>query len=291
MEEARFDRYQFDHRKPAVSAETGISFADYFLSMHTVGREGLQRANPHVWAVDDNRLREVIMVYLYRRVMLPKYDCPKNISEMDFAAFARRVDRRSRATVARQRRAGLWVNKQPKEFTGYESIAKYGVSKVAALIAWRVFRLGYDSIQATENLPITPCNVRQICLKMVGIARERWPETCPPVHGYGGKKGNTRAVVHAKKRSSPNVAQCVTQRRDSEQHEQFVEKGIEMKKNVRKHYNRLRRLAARKRNDGYLPPTRWMDKNGTPLYWTSYEVVRRAGLISRFQFASQKRAK
>ena len=287
MEEARFDRYQFDRRKPAVSAENGLSFADYFLSMHAEWRENLQRANPHVWAVDDNRLREVIMFYLYRRLQLPKHDCPKDIAEVDFAAFVRRVDRRNRATVARQRRAGLWVNKQPKEFLGYEAIAKYGVSKVVALIAWRVFRLGYDSVQATENLPTTPTNVRQICLRMTKIARERWPEMCPPVRGFGGRKGNTIAALNSKKRA----AQCVTQRPDSEKQEQVLEKEPEMKKNVRKHYNRLKRLAARKNNGGFLPPTRWMDKNGSPLYWTSYEVVRRARLISRFKFASRKGTK
>lgn len=185
-------QYQFQcHRANAVSQKTELSFADYKF-MHTTKREGLQRANPHAWAADDNRLREVLMIYLWRRLMLPRRKCPQNIAEVDFAAFGRRIDRKSRALVAHYRRSGLWVRKQRKEFASYEAIAKYGASKITALIAWRVFRLGYDSIQATENLPITPVNVRQLCKRITKIARARWPEMCPPNRGWGGKRGNTK---------------------------------------------------------------------------------------------------
>jgi len=53
-------------------------------------------------------------------------------------------------------------------------------------------------------------------------------------------------------------------------------------KTAQKHFDRLQKLAARKKNKGILPSYSWLNANG---FFHSYDVVRKAGLLSKFKRA------
>ena len=189
----KFDIHQFARHSRAVSAETGISFADY-KHMHQEWRERLQRANPHTWATEDSRFREALARYFWSRLMMPPEIFPKSFAEVDFKNFCALIDTLERRTFYRRSTQNKrWRRKQPKNFAALRALAKQGVTRVYLVVAWRVFRLGYDSIAACENLPVTPVGVRQFCLEVVDEARKWWPEMCPQKRSWGGKKGNTKA--------------------------------------------------------------------------------------------------
>jgi hypothetical protein len=58
------------------------------------------------------------------------------------------------------------------------------------------------------------------------------------------------------------------------------------KARVQKHFDRLLALANRKKNKGVLPSYKWLNGNG---FFTSYDIVRHAGLLGEFKRASLRK--
>ncbi len=54
-------------------------------------------------------------------------------------------------------------------------------------------------------------------------------------------------------------------------------------KTVQKHFDRLQKLANRKKNKGVLPSYSWLEKHG---FFYSYDVVRITGRLSEFKRAA-----
>ena len=202
-----FDLCQFARRARAVSQESEISFQDYG-SMHTEKRTGFshRQAAVHIWALNDARFRDVMARHFWSALQYDVRHFPQEFVEHDFKNYCELIDylalqklttRQTHRSALRCANPSLRRKLQPRAQKGWESYRRLirhngGYTRVYLLAAWRYLRLGFDSVQCCDGLPLSPTAVRQIINRLTSVARVYYPELVPAERGYGGRKGNTR---------------------------------------------------------------------------------------------------
>jgi hypothetical protein len=213
--EPQFDKSQFAGRKEkAVRATrqktpdsyqdtwdtTGLSFSD-FGSMRVKTRTGQERRLPTPdWAMNDEKLREVILKYMENRLYLPS-------TTEDDATRRERIEAAivywmPRRRVLLKRICGRFTEASKAGDTAQaESLAiqaqcldseilmmQRGMMAQITTLLYRYYRVGWNSTQIAEELKIYPPAVRQILFRMIRVA--------------DGRKGNGSGSGRKKKQFS-----------------------------------------------------------------------------------------
>src|SRR5882762_2312328 len=172
-----FDRNQFVKRAKAVSQETGISFNDFSNGMHVYRREKsrFRRLETPEWAMNQSKMREVILGFLERRYYLWK-------SSDSYAERLARVDKEAK------RRAALLVPKlkvlqaeytdlakdkrtnpeylrrvgiEVQNFDTQIVLARRGIAAVMTAVVYYYYHNGWASTQIANELGVKPPCVRE----------------------------------------------------------------------------------------------------------------------------------
>ncbi len=170
-----FDRYQFDRRPNAVSATTEISFDDYSRMgvQRLIGKRNGRRWTPR-FAASDEQLRKVLTVAAYQYACGGRMPVPANTSLDELKKLVTAMDLKKRvqslehySDVQKRRHCRhLFTN----SWNG-------GHLEVLAAIAYRSWRLGWDSPTVAQQLFMRPENVRIVLYRLCQVARKLGFET------------------------------------------------------------------------------------------------------------------
>ena len=177
----RFDPHQFaNKRNQPVSALTGIAFDDYrSMSTRTHKPSGERRLPTPEWALNDARLREVIVTYLETRAQIGTgtgtlrarlgramlaLRCKKPYFECDLKNLNGYYRHRKRQRVKRS----LQI-----EIEGLDTQIRIAENPaLVCAIPYLYYRAQLDSVGVAEELGIKPPHVRMVLYRMNHIAKQ-----------------------------------------------------------------------------------------------------------------------
>jgi hypothetical protein len=203
FQEPRFDRTQFaGRRSKAVSAKTGISFAD-FGNMHIHHREVCQerRLKTPTWAVNDLQLRQVVLRFAEDRLYI------RDHSGSDAERMARiheEEQRRLPAFKQQLEQLQLAHHKNPQahltiQIQNMDSAVltmERGVVKLATAVVYAYYRQGHKSVEIAEQFGVKPPAVRVWLYRMHTVSNRLGFGTGPVVRSSGADHG-TKAPEHS----------------------------------------------------------------------------------------------
>lgn len=182
-QEPKFDDYQFAGKKTkAVSAETHLSYQD-FGGMHVHRRKAAQwrRLETPAWALQDSTLRQTVLCYLEGRLYLGP--APEGMSDTDRLAridaeskrrlpnmvtgLRRRAQKygdEARAGASEERLQRLQVEVQNSD--SEIMLHKRGLAATVIAVAYQSYRLGWNSVQVSQELNLRPPAVRMLLYRL-----------------------------------------------------------------------------------------------------------------------------
>ena len=144
-------------RRLPVSVETGISYQDYGFMQTAHRAPATYRFRDYSWCFSDEQLRKVIAARIAKvacaRRIPTTLDELKALDYVAVAQLARCKSAHNRMATESARRAG--------------SLAAY-----LAALAYRLIRLGEDSVQVAMELGVTPWGIRQTLYRMNKAAQQ-----------------------------------------------------------------------------------------------------------------------
>ena len=167
-----YDAHAFAHRRPnAVSAESGIDFSDYRRchTLHT--KERRARRNPAPWAMHDETLRELLLVFLEHRFYIrPEPGDAQDTRLEHIEAAAKAVGAREQVRLRKYlkayehapRRVGVQLLNTDTQV----ALTQRGIAQIIAALCYLYFRLGYASTDCAEVLSLKPPHVRQMLARL-----------------------------------------------------------------------------------------------------------------------------
>ena len=167
-----YDAHAFAHRRPnAVSAESGIDFSDYRRchTLHT--KERRARRNPAPWAMHDETLRELLLVFLEHRFYIrpaPGDDLGARLERIEAAAKAvgAREQVRLRKYLKAYEHAPRRVGVQLLNTDTQVALTQRGIAQIIAALCYLYFRLGYASTDCADALGLKPPHCRQMLARL-----------------------------------------------------------------------------------------------------------------------------
>ena len=266
-----FDPYQFAGRRAQpVSSETHIAFEDYRRMSVSVRKlaPGRRLETPE-WAVNDAKLREVIVRFMETRaLLLPGNGTPLARLQRAQEALQRQICSDDNVLTSLCNR--YVVSKRsgacdPATLRGMEIQIENLDTKIrmgadcAGMILRLVhlyYRVGMDSVAVADELHLKPGHVRRTLWRLNYIA--------------GCRSTGTSVRRHAKRRLVKSSVGSYVDLTQSEK-EEIAALTIPA---VQKHFRRLKLLALK--NKLGFPAYKWLNENG---YFGSYDAVRKAGML------------
>ncbi len=199
--EPAFDRHAFSAPQPgvkyasgkrAVSANSQISFQDYS-RMHMERRAETQerRLPTPAWAVDDAKLREVVVSYVERRYFITAADSQKPMEER-MALIERECarhlpDKESHLdTALRRNRFGAPSDIEVQNLDTQIMLDRRGCVAVVMSVAYLYYRIGWNSVGVAEELQLKSPHVRELLWRLHKVGR--WIEAGRPKPWKGWKE-------------------------------------------------------------------------------------------------------
>jgi hypothetical protein len=217
--DTHYDRHQFDRAPRAVSAKTGISFADMTHGMHVTDYGGVthkSRRNRRwipEYAADMDKIRKVVAVLLFLNSTEGKVRDFSQV-EAEFNAnplgFIHKYEDIVRERAAKTKwDVARMGDGAKRSATRERAVAAFGYGKLLLSVLHLSFREGMSSTEVSQALTVklSPQGVRQWLCRAATIARKLYGlGSCPPLHwtaraDYHLGKGlnrNNQTDVHSK---------------------------------------------------------------------------------------------
>lgn len=204
--EPAFDRHAFSTPQPgvkyasgkrAVSTDSQISFQDYS-RMHMERRAETQerRLPTPAWAVDDAKLREIVVSYIERRYFINAPERHAKPMEERMALIeqecARHLpDKESRLnTAVRRNRFGAPSDIEVQNLDTQIMLDRRGCVAVVMSVAYLYYRIGWDSVAVAEELQLKSPHVRILLWRLHKVGR--WIEAGRPKPWKGWREKRPR---------------------------------------------------------------------------------------------------
>jgi hypothetical protein len=175
-----FDRWQFEsNRTRAVSIDSEISFDD-FQRMSAIKREARNPKYVPAWAMDDVKVRQVILSKLFSYTKRTNKTVPQALCEARASGDLRTLERH--ALSARIAPATLpWLSEpQRKIAESHLRATRNGLAGYWMRVLYLSYRLRMSSAQVAAEIGIEPPCVRGILHRLNMVARRLYPDDCNP---------------------------------------------------------------------------------------------------------------
>jgi hypothetical protein len=162
---------------------TGIGWDDYArMGVHTHKLFSQRRLETPTWALDDLKLREVIVTAMEQRAQLRTRDgdlatrlkraqaeirAQREHQIADFWRIQKRCLRRKRPTCIAH-----WRREIENLDTYLRTTAQDGGASLLAAVVYFYYRVGMDSVDVSKEVGIKPPHVRQIIYRLNKIAKK-----------------------------------------------------------------------------------------------------------------------